>query len=293
MEAQVRSDTHYERHLSQAPVPLKVHALIVGATLAAMLLVVRVDWNVAVNVALVVVILLYLLKGARLAWWSQTIGIPLGIGALAKTHYVLTTGPDLSMFVSRDLSWGMGIALAVAWVLLMLPASRSYVFDAPPAPRRAGTLGFVVAILIVSGIPKTAFGMEDVFPSRDTMNRVRDATFLGGEDGVAYFARQQGDELCFMSIHHSGSSSSCTNRVSMKNSPGYSRSGNELSDIIDKDVMRVEVVSEGHPPQEATVIANPRFFANFYYLVNGPDFLEPVEIVGYDALGSVAFRVRS
>lgn len=245
------------------------------------------------GVVLMALTLWHLARGARLAWWIQVLGLPLALFQLLQTPSVFHTQEEFAVFVHPDrVSW-VAPLLVVAWAVLLLPSVRDYVFLRPVGPRRAGSLGFVVAILIFARIPSSAFGVVADLPSRTTLDEVRDATFIAGEQGVAFYARQSFDELCLMEVEHSGYSSSCTNRMSLKYSPGISRSNKLLSDIVRKAVVRVEVVSPQLGRQEASMVIDDRFFANFYYLVNGPDFYTPVEIIGYDDSGHVLFHERS
>jgi hypothetical protein len=54
--------------------------------------------------------------------------------------------------------------------------------------------------------------------------------------------------------------------------------------------VRVEIVVHSQRPLRATVINDPRFSANFYYLLDGPHPSEPVEVLGFNTIGARVFR---
>ena len=246
-------------------------------------------WALVVVVGLVLV---FLLLGSPFAWAVELLGIAGGLyGAYSAYRRVAETDVNLSTFFDPEMTVVTAALLALGGVTLVMPSSRRHIVWADVFHADAfGRGAFVLGALLVASAPATVFGAEERLPSEGMLENVHDASFLGGDEAeeIAFYATENRGGVCLHSIQRSSSGMSCDDP--RHDPPTTSRSNDVFSGIVAENVVRVEVIPASGPPQRATVVGRSDLDAAFYYLVEGPTFPEPVDIVGYDARGREVFR---
>lgn len=234
-----------------------------------------------------------LLSGSLFAWWVEVVGVAASIaGFFEARQRVAGAEVDLSFFLSGWRSDAAAILLLGAGVTLFLPAARSYArrvanFELTPL----GTVMFAFAVLLVAGVPAEVLSAERHLPSRGMVENAAGATLIGGSERrvVAFYVKETARDVCLIHVEPNASGSTCDDLISHR-PPNIGTDGDVFSGIVDKEVTRVEIRDAGDRSYEATLVDDPSFSANFFYLVEGPDYSGSAVFVGYDAEGDEVFH---
>ena len=276
-----------DTRLTAPPVALGIHAVLV-LTAAAVLADTSRPWWWAGPVA-VVILLWPLLRGSRLLWWVQLVGLGFVVaGALTAYRTVVDGPPGYSVFIRPPEYIFVTAALVAAWLLLLLPAVRAYC-RADPVRRNA--IVFALVVWLVSGLPSLAFSVR--LPSDDILERTPGAVFVGGDprEPVAFYVGERDSRICLVALAPRSSSRSCTKGPGhLLENPAPIHLGDALVDVVPKEIERVEVVMPSET-RVATILEPDALDVSVYYLLDAPSY-EIERVVGYDVDGTVIYRAE-